>query len=249
MTVEPSWTLAIALAALMALTVAISLWSGSGTARENVVAGVRAILQLGVVGLVIAAVIQNVWLSLLFVLFMFCMAVWTTTGRIKARRSMPWAALAIACGLVPTIGLLMLTGLVPWQGVAIIPTCGIVIGNSMTAHTLLGRRDFAALKDEHDELEGYLALGIRPKVAIDDMLRRRMKEALIPSIDQTRTVGLVTLPGAYIGVLLGGGTPLQASAAQVMVLFAVMCAQAVTVAVEHWLITTERITPDPAPAE
>ena len=32
-----------------------------------------------------------------------------------------------------------------------------------------------------------------------------LHEAIIPALDQTRTVGLVTLPGAYIGVLLGGG--------------------------------------------
>ena len=29
-------------------------------------------------------------------------------------------------------------------------------------------------------------------------------QALIPALDQTRTVGLVTLPGAYVGVLLLG---------------------------------------------
>jgi putative ABC transport system permease protein len=29
----------------------------------------------------------------------------------------------------------------------------------------------------------------------------------VPVLDQTRTVGLVTLPGAFVGVLLGGGSP------------------------------------------
>ncbi|WP_435154151.1 hypothetical protein [Micromonospora aurantiaca (nom. illeg.)] len=28
----------------------------------------------------------------------------------------------------------------------------------------------------------------------------------MPALDQTRTVGLVTLPGAFVGVLPGGGT-------------------------------------------
>jgi len=31
--------------------------------------------------------------------------------------------------------------------------------------------------------------------------------ALVPGLDQTRTVGLVTLPGAFVGVLLAGASP------------------------------------------
>ena len=39
---------------------------------------------------------------------------------------------------------------------------------------------------------------------------------------------MVTLPGAFIGVMLGGGTPVQAATAQVLVLFGIMAAQTVT---------------------
>lgn len=55
------------------------------------------------------------------------------------------------------------------------------------------------------------------------------REGLTPGLDQTRTVGLVTLPGALVGVLLGG-TPLEAGAAQVLVLIGLMAAQAITAA-------------------
>ena len=50
--------------------------------------------------------------------------------------------------------------------------------------------------------------------AIDEVVHRRLPEALIPGLDQVRTAGVVTLPGAFIGVLLGGGSPAQAAAAQ-----------------------------------
>ena len=72
---------------------------------------------------------------------------------------------------------------------------------------------------------------------------RVLGEALIPNIDQTRTVGLVTLPGAFIGVLLGGGSPLQAGAAQVLVLIGIMAGQACTVAVFGELVRRARIVP------
>ena len=69
-------------------------------------------------------------------------------------------------------------------------------------------------------------------------------EALFPMLDQTRTVGLVTLPGAFIGVLLGGGTPVQAGAAQVLVLVGIMAGQAITVTVAKAMIGAAKLLPD-----
>jgi putative ABC transport system permease protein len=59
--------------------------------------------------------------------------------------------------------------------------------------------------------------------------------ALVPALDQTRTVGLVTLPGAYVGVLLGGGSALQAGAAQLLVLVGLLAAEVVAV----WVVTEQ----------
>ncbi len=53
--------------------------------------------------------------------------------------------------------------------------------------------------------------------------------ATSPPLDQTRTVGLVTLPGAYVGVLLCGGTPLEAGAAQLLVLLGLLAAEMLAV--------------------
>ena len=50
----------------------------------------------------------------------------------------------------------------------------------------------------------WLALGATPRQAVRDIARTAAAEALLPAIDQTRTVGLVTLPGAFVGALFGG---------------------------------------------
>ncbi len=76
------------------------------------------------------------------------------------------------------------------------------------------------------------------------MIQPSAKEALAPGLDQTRTVGLVTLPGAFVGVLLGGGTPLEAGAAQIMVLIGLMAAQAITTAVLLRLIAGAYVVRD-----
>ena len=89
-----------------------------------------------------------------------------------------------------------------------------------------------------------VALGFVDREAGLMVSRPAAAEAMLPGLDQTRTVGLVTLPGAFIGVLLGGGSPLQAGAAQVLVLIGIMAGQACTVALMGGIVARTRIVPD-----
>ena len=52
--------------------------------------------------------------------------------------------------------------------------------------------------------------------------------ALIPATDQMKTTGLVTLPGAFVGAIFGGVSPLEAGRFQLVVLAAIMAAGAIT---------------------
>ena len=242
-TIDPGWPVAAALVLLMALTLAAHRFSGFGLGREALVAGLRACLQLGVAAAVITAVIGSLALSALLALVMFAMAVLTTSRRVEAWGAWPWAAAAMACGVLPVLAVVLATGAVPLTGVAVVPIAGIIIGNAMTAHTLAGRRTFAALREEHSQYEACLSLGLLPARGIEEIIHRRTPEALLPGLDQVRTTGLVTLPGAFIGVMLGGGSPAQAATAQVLVLFGIMAAQTVTVSVAERLIEARRLLP------
>jgi len=137
----------------------------------------------------------------------------------------------------------LLSGAIPMAGIAIIPVAGIIVGNAMTGHTLVGRRAFAALREERSQYEACLSLGMLPSQAIGEIVHRRAPEALYPGLDQVKTTGVVTLPGAFIGVMLGGGTPVQAATAQALVLFGIMAAQTVTVGVAERLMGSRRLLP------
>ncbi|WP_425438622.1 ABC transporter permease [Raineyella antarctica] len=228
---------------LVLLAVLYSRLGDLGLARQQVVAAVRAVLQLTVVSLVIVGAVRWVWTALLFVFLMFCIAVWTAAGRAGVRNSLPWVALAIAGGVIPVAAVVFLSGASPFVGVAIIPVVSIIIGNAMTAHTLVTRRAFPALREQRGQYEAALALGFERPWAVREIIHRGTAEALVPTIDTTRTVGLVTLPGAFIGVLLGGGTPLQAGASQVLVLVGIMAANAGVAILVERLISTGRLLP------
>ena len=236
--------LVIALAALSAIAVAAAALSRLGTAWSNAVAVVRAVAQLAFVSLVLTAVLGRVAWSLAFALVMLGVAVGTSARRIGAGRAWPWALVAIGSGVVPVLTVIFASGAVPWNGAGIVPMAGIIIGGAMTASSLNGRRCFTALREERDTYEGALALGLPDPVAVRLVISRHRAEALVPGLDQTRTVGLVTRPGAFVGVLLGGGSPAQAGAAQILVLVGLLAAQTLVVVVQSLLIERGRLVPD-----
>jgi putative ABC transport system permease protein len=242
--IDPGWPVAIALTILLTTALLAHRVAGYHLELPSLVAAVRALVQLAVVALLIKAVVGNLALSWLLVAVMFAMGVLTTGRRVEALRAWPWAALAMACGVAPVLVVVFATGAIPWVGIAIIPIAGIIVGNAMTGHTLVGRRAFAALREERSQYEACLSLGMLPAQAITESIHRRAPEALLPGLDQVKTTGVVTLPGAFIGVMLGGGSPVQAATAQALVLFGIMAAQTITVLVAERLIAGRRLLPD-----
>ena len=243
MTISPGWPVGIALGALLLLALAVHVRAGYGLTRQALLAAARALAQLSLVALLIRAVVDDLALSAVLVLVMFAVGVLTTSRRIEAPRAWAFSAVAIATGVVPVLAIVLASGAVPAEGIAVIPVAGIIVGNAMTANTLVGRRAFAALREEHNQYLAALSLGLRPADAIGLSLHRRAPEALLPGLDQVSTTGVVTLPGAFIGVMLGGGTPVEAATTQALVLFGIMAAQTITVATAERLIGARRLLP------
>lgn len=241
-TPDVGWPLAVVLVVLVAAAVVVARAGRLDVERDQVTAAVRAVVQLSVVSLVIAAVLDSLWGSFAFVGVMYLVATATVVRRLDVPlHQVGWVALAVAAGAGPVVALCLGSGVIPLNGAGVIPVAGIVIGNSMTAATLTGRRAADELTAHHTTYEAGVALGLTSPEAAYLTFEPTARESLLPGLDQTRTVGLVTLPGAFVGVLLGGGTPLQAGAAQVLVLIGLMAGQAVTCAVLLRLVATRRV--------
>ena len=180
------------------------------------------------------------WWSLAVVLVMYLVAVGTSARRINLMPvQWPWVAVAIAAGVVPVLVLSLGSGVVPFNGAGIVPIAGIVIGGMMTASTLTGRRACDELIRQFGSYEAGLSLGMPQADAAFLVVQPAGREAL--ELDQTRTVGLVTLPGAFVGVLLGGGLAYEAAAAQILVLIGLMTGQTITTAVLLRLVAAGRV--------
>lgn len=242
-------TLGVVLAALLIAAVAVAAYARLSDGREDyaraiALAGLRATVQLAAVSFVIGWVVHHQAALIGFVVLMYTVAARTAGRRITRDPSWRWAAVPIAAGALPVVVLLVITGLVPVDGIALVPVAGILIGGALTATVLGGRRALEELRTRHGEVEAALALGFTDRDARMEIARPAASTALVPGLDQTRTVGLVTLPGAFVGMLLGGASPVMAGAVQLFVLVALLAVQAVSVAVVLELVARGRIVRD-----
>ena len=241
--------LAIGLLVLVGIALAVLTAAGVAQRRAVLVASVRAAVQLGVVALALRGVFAAPGLVVVVLAVMFGVASWTAARRLRA---LPGAARAVvvACGAgaVVTIGLICGLPVLDRSVRTLIAVTGIVVGGSMTAATLTGRRLLDGLRRRREEVEGWLALGATPRQAVLPIARAAVSEALVPAIDQTRTVGLVTLPGAFVGALLGGASAVDAARFQVVVLVGLLCAESITAVVLARLLGAPRVLPEPEPS-
>lgn len=239
--VTPSWTLAVVVVVLTVVAVVAVRAAGLSLGRAVVTAAGRATVQLAVVAALLVVVLGSMWLTLAYVTVMLGVAGLTSTRRLGLPLTRPWPLVPVAAGTVPVAGLVLASGTVPWQPASVVPVVGILLGGAMTSTTLAGRRMADALEEHHGEYEAALALGFLPRDATLEVARDAAGLALVPALDQTRTVGLVTLPGAFVGVLLGGGSAAEAGAAQLLVLVGLLAAQGVAVLVTVRLVAGRRL--------
>ena len=204
-------------------------------ARAILLAVVRALAQMILVALLISQVSRSTALTAAFLVLMFAIATLTSTRRIG---TISWwvPAAAMAGGVLPVLALMLAFGVLPLSPLAMIAVAGQLIGGAMSAVNLAGRRLHQELEQRTGEVEAALALGFGMRDARSLVARPVAAEALLPGLDQTRTVGTVTLPGAFVGLVLGGASPLEAGLVQLIVLVNLMAVQAVAVSLLAELI-------------
>jgi putative ABC transport system permease protein len=189
----------------------------------------RAILQLGALSLVLTGILKDpLWVGLGLGV-MFVAAVFTAARRARAPRAelLP-LGLSMLVGPLAVMAIVFITGAIEFSPRYVLAIGGIVIGNTMTIAILSQRVFTTSVRDHWDEVEGWLALGATPRESTLDLGRRAIHTALLPSIDQTRTTGIVVLPGAFVGAIFAGASPVEAGRFQVVVLACILAAGVLT---------------------
>ncbi|MGG7306991.1 ABC transporter permease [Curtobacterium sp. AB451] len=247
---EPSsilWTL-VGVVVLVSLATLVLLLTRAPSPWAPALAVVRGTVQLALISLVLSGVIRDpLWIAAALVV-MFGVATTTAARRLGTLRTrlLP-VALAMSAGIVGALAVVFATGAIAFTPRYVLAIGGIVIGNAMTSATLSGRRFVELVDDRWDDVEGWLALGATPRQSTAELVRRAVHAAMVPSTDQTRTTGLVTLPGAFVGAIFGGVSPIEAGRFQIVVLAAIIAAGAVVATtLTHTLAPVRTRPPQPA---
>ncbi|MBV7336686.1 ABC transporter permease [Chloroflexi bacterium TSY] len=118
----------------------------------------------------------------------------------------------------------------------------MVIGNSMTVCSLVMGRLRDEVNARRAEIEASLALGATSRQAAMPHLRRALENGMTPIVDNTKTVGIIQLPGAMTGMILAGASPLEAVQLQLIVMYMLIGAAAFTGLAATFLIYRQFFT-------
>ena len=216
---------------LVAIAIGVSVWRNTKLENEIVVAVVRSAIQLIAIGYVIQAIFDED--SLLLVVGL--LAVMVTFGSLTARRrakKVPHAlgpiAIALAVAAATTLGLVLALGIFEPKPQYLVPVGGMVIGNSMTSAAVALDRLGDEMADRAREIEATLALGATATVAARPFVRRALRSGTIALVDSTKTTGLIFFPGAMTGMLLAGADPIDAVRLQMILLWTLLGAVALS---------------------
>lgn len=219
------WDLALALG-MMALSIGLSAWERLGLEWTLALATGRTLLQLLVVGYILAFVfaLNNPWAVLAILLVMLTIAAIVARNRIgkKIPRVLPLVWGSIFISTVLTLGYTTILVIQPaswYEPQYLIPLAGIVLGNSMNGAAIAGERLASIINTSSLEIETHLSLGATPKQAVTQYRKDAIKAGLIPTINSMMVVGIVTLPGIITGQLLSGIDPLAAASYQILIMF------------------------------
>ncbi|MER6123096.1 iron export ABC transporter permease subunit FetB [Streptomyces sp. NPDC001795] len=225
----PTWAGVAASAALIALTVAVAWHGRLRLARDITLAAGRAALQLAAVGALLLLVFRHTglagaigWLALMVLI----------AGRVAARRTpalprvLPTATAAITVGTAATMGTLLALGVIATQARVVIPVGGMVVSGAMQATALALTRLHDEVRTARPAIEARLSLGLCATDAFAPHQRTIVRTALIPALDSTKTVGVISLPGAMTGLILAGVDPFTAIRYQIVVMYMLLAAAA-----------------------
>jgi putative ABC transport system permease protein len=226
----PSWTGVIASLVLVVMTAAVAYRQRLGLTRELVVASIRAGIQLIAVGAVLLVLFQHTGLpgALGWVTMMVVIAGQVAgrrgAGVPHARRS---ATVGIATGTILPLGSLVLLGIIDTESRVVVPVGGMIVSSAMLAAGIVLRRLREETRQARPEIEARLNLGLPAHQAFLPHQRSAMRTALLPSVDSTKVVGLISLPGAMTGLILAGVDPLTAIRYQIVVMYMLLAATAI----------------------
>ncbi|HDL8983744.1 TPA: iron export ABC transporter permease subunit FetB [Staphylococcus aureus] len=210
-------------ALLLVIPIIISYKEGLHIIKDLIVATLRAVVQLIILGFLLHYIfkINDKWLLILCVLVIIINASWNTISRASpVMHHVFWISfLAIFIGTALPLAGTVATGAIHFTANEVIPIGGMLANNGLIAINLAYQNLDRAFVQDGTNIESKLSLAATLKLASKGAIRESIRLAIVPTIDSVKTYGLVSIPGMMTGLIIGGVPPLQAIKFQLLVVF------------------------------
>ncbi|HAR7330406.1 TPA: iron export ABC transporter permease subunit FetB [Staphylococcus aureus] len=209
-------------ALLLVIPIIISYKEGLHIIKDLIVATLRAVVQLIILGFLLHYIfkINDKWLLVLCVFVIIVNASWNTISRSSPVMHhvflISFVAIFVGTAL-PLVGTIA-TGAIQFTANEVIPIGGMLANNGIAINLAYQNLDRAFVQDGTN-IESKLSLAATTKLASKGAIRESIRLAIVPTIDSVKTYGLVSIPGMMTGLIIGGVPPLQAIKFQLLVVF------------------------------
>lgn len=221
------WTGVAASLLLVVLVIAVAHQQRLQLTRELTIASLRAAVQLVAVGALLTFLFSHTGLpgALGWVAVMVLIAGQVAGSRGGGLPRARWAATAgVAAASAITLGSLVVLGIISTQPRVVVPIGGMIVSAAMLAAGVTLHRLHEDVRQARPAIEARLCLGMPAREAFLPHQRSALRTALLPAIDSTKVVGLISLPGAMTGLILAGVDPLTAIRYQIVVMYMLLAA-------------------------
>ncbi|HCY1585225.1 TPA: iron export ABC transporter permease subunit FetB [Staphylococcus aureus] len=210
-------------ALLLVIPIIISYKEGLHIIKDLIVATLRAVVQLIILGFLLHYIfkINDKWLLVLCVFVIIVNASWNTISRSSPVMHHVFliSFVAIFVGTALPLAGTIATGAIQFTANEVIPIGGMLANNGLIAINLAYQNLDRAFVQDGTNIESKLSLAATPKLASKGAIRESIRLAIVPTIDSVKTYGLVSIPGMMTGLIIGGVPPLQAINFQLLVVF------------------------------
>lgn len=205
--------------------------------RQILIATLRMTVQLTLMGYVLMYIFQHPswYYTLAMLLIMLAFAVYNAVKRIKlpmsrALKKLMCFSMVIGFAVTAVFFLLVVLQITPWYHPQYcIPISGMIIGNSMTGIALGANSLTSSMQEQRERIENSLMLGATPAAATREIVNNAFDSAILPTMNNMLTMGIVSLPGMMTGQILSGTFPLTAIKYQIGIMLAILGCTALTV--------------------
>ena len=235
----------LSVAALLVLALAGISWRlRLGIERQLLVAAIRSVLQLALLGLILKTLFaQSNPLTIgALALFMLGMAGYEVMARQQRRFSGAWGmgigtlSMFISSFSITLLALHLVVRVDPWYTPQyLIPLLGMLLGNTMSGMAIALDNLTQGAWQQRGAIEARLTLGSDWDHAIAEVRRNALRSGLIPIINAMATAGVVSLPGMMTGQILAGSPPLEAAKYQIMILLLIAVGTGLGAIVAVWV--------------